>query len=53
MVDPANLDWNLLLADLKKLSAVVENEEEENTAYEKPAAPTVRRKQPVSNHSRL
>jgi len=53
MVDPANLDWNLLLADLRKLSAIVENEEEENTAYEKPAAPAVRQKQPVSNHSRL
>jgi hypothetical protein len=52
MVDAANLDWNLLLADLRKLSAIVENEEE-NTAYEKPAAPTVRQKQPVSNHSRL
>jgi hypothetical protein len=52
MVDPANLDWNLLLADLRKLSAIVENEEEENTVYEKPAA-TVRQKQPVSNHSRL
>src|SRR5450830_949671 len=27
-VDPANLDWNLLLADLRKLSAIVENEGE-------------------------
>ncbi len=53
MVDPASLDWNLLLADLRKLSVIVENEEEENTADEKPAAPTVRQKQPVSNHSRL
>ena len=53
VVDPANLDWNLLLADLRKLSAIVENEEEENTVYEKPAAPTVRQKQPASNHSRL
>lgn len=53
VVDPANLDWNLLLADLRKLSAIVENEEGENTAYEKPAAPTVRQKQPESNHSRL
>jgi hypothetical protein len=53
VVDPVNLDRNLLLADLRKLSAIVENEEEENTAYEKPAAPTVRQKQPVSNHSRL
>jgi hypothetical protein len=53
MVDPANLDWNLLLGDLRKLSAIVENEEEENTAYGKPAAPTVRQKQPMSNHSRL
>jgi hypothetical protein len=53
VVDPANLDWNLLLADLRKLSAIVENEEEENTAYEKPAAPAVRQKQPVSNNSRL
>ena len=53
VVDPANLDWNLLLADLRKLSTIVENKEEENTAYEKAAAPTVRQKQPVSNHSRL
>jgi hypothetical protein len=53
MVDPANLDWNLLLADLRKLSTIVGNEEEENTAYEKPAAPTARQTQPVSNHSRL
>jgi hypothetical protein len=53
VVDPANLDWNLPLADLRKLSAIVENEEEENTAYEKPAAPTVRQKQPVRSHSRL
>jgi hypothetical protein len=53
MVDPANLDWNLLLADLRRLSAIAENEEEENTAYEKPAAPTVRQKQLLSNHSRL
>ncbi|MCE5193525.1 hypothetical protein LLF88_06300 [bacterium] len=53
MVDPATLDWNLLLADLKKLSVIVENEEEENTTDEKPAAPTVRQKQPLSNHSRL
>jgi len=28
VVDPANLDWNLLLADLRKLSAIVENEGE-------------------------
>jgi hypothetical protein len=53
VVDPANLDWNLPLADVRKLSAIVENEEEENIAYEKPAAPTMRQKQPVSNHSRL
>lgn len=53
MVDPANSDWNLLLVDLRKLSAIVENEEEENTAYERPAAPTVRQKQPESNHPRL
>jgi hypothetical protein len=53
MVDPANLDWNLLLADLRNLSTIVENEEEENTAYEKPAAPTARQTQPVSNHSTL
>jgi transcription elongation factor Elf1 len=53
MVDPANLDWNLLIADLRKLSTIVENKEEENTAYEKAAAPTVRQKRPVSNHSRL
>jgi hypothetical protein len=32
VVGPANLERNLLLADLRKLSAIVENEEEENTA---------------------
>jgi len=53
MVDPATLDWNLLLADLRKLSAIVENEEEESTGYGKSAAPTVRQKQTLSNHSRL
>jgi len=45
VVDPANLDWNLLLADLRKLSVMAENRLEESSDNENPAASISRQKQ--------
>jgi hypothetical protein len=45
MVDEADLDWNLLLADLRKLSVMAENRLEESSDNENPAASISRQKQ--------
>jgi hypothetical protein len=53
MVGQADLDWNLLLGDLSKLSVIVENHEEEISGREEPAAPILRQKHVGSNRRTL